>query len=74
MKLSTLVHHVHGYKMVPNIFQFLPRDLVMVFQSRKKGVKLSLNLERSPLANLKNLRQRFVDLPSFFHSAKTVCV
>ena len=37
MKLGTLVHDVHGYKKVPQIFQFLPRDLVMVFQSRKTG-------------------------------------
>ena len=36
MKLGTLVHHVHGYKTLPQIFSFLPRDLVMVFQSRKK--------------------------------------
>ena len=37
MKLGTLVHHVHGYKMVPQIVQFVPKDLVMVFQSRKTG-------------------------------------
>ena len=47
MKFGTLVHHVHGYKTVPQIFQFLPRDIVMVFQSRKNGVKSSLNFERS---------------------------
>ena len=47
MKLGTLVHHVHGYKRLPQIFQFLSGDLVMVFQSRKNGVKSSLNFERS---------------------------
>ena len=47
MKFGTLVQHALGYKMLPQIFQFLPRDLVMVFQSRKKGVKSSLNFERS---------------------------
>ena len=47
MKLGTLVHHVHGYKTLPQVFEFLPRDLVMVFQSRKNGVKISLNFERS---------------------------
>ena len=47
MKLGTLVHHVHGYKMLPQIFLSLPRDLVIVFQSRKNGVKSSLNFERS---------------------------
>ena len=40
MKLGTLVYHVHGYK-------FLSRDLVMVFQSRKNGVKSSPNFEIS---------------------------
>ena len=48
MKLGTLAHHVHGYKMLPQIFQFLPRDLVMVFQSRKKKRgKIITKLERS---------------------------
>ena len=47
MKLGTLVHHVHGYKPLPEIFQFLPTDLIMVCQSRKNGVKISLNFERS---------------------------
>ena len=47
MKLGTLVHHVNGYQRSPPIFKFLPRDLVMVFQSRKNGVKSSLNFERS---------------------------
>ena len=47
MKLGTLVHHVPGYKILPQIFIFLSRDLVMVFQSRKNGVKSSLNFERS---------------------------
>ena len=42
MKLCTLVHHAHGYKTMP----FLPSYLVMVFQSRKNGLKLSLNFER----------------------------
>ena len=37
MKLGTLVRHVHGYQRLPQILQFLPRDLAMVFQSRKKG-------------------------------------
>ena len=46
MKLGTLVHHVYGYKTLPQIFSFLPRDLVMVFQSGKNGVKSSLNFER----------------------------
>ena len=47
MKFGTLVQHALGYKTLPQIFSFLSRDLVMVFQSRKKGVKLSLNFERS---------------------------
>ena len=76
MKLGTLVHHVYGYKTLPQIFNFLPRDLVMVFHSRKSGVKSSLNFEKSkvPRQKLKNLRQHFVDLSFFFHSVKTVCV
>ena len=37
MKLGTLVHNVYGYTTLPQIFYFLPRDLVMVFQSRKRG-------------------------------------
>ena len=47
MKLGTLVHDVPGYKILPRSFKFLPRNLVMVFQSRKNGVKSSLNFERS---------------------------
>ena len=47
MKLGTLVYHVHGSKILPQIFKCLLRDLVMVFQSRKNGVKISLNFERS---------------------------
>ena len=44
-ELGTHVYCVDGYKTLPRIFQFLPRDLVMVFsQSKKKnGVKSSLN-------------------------------
>ena len=34
-------------KRLPQIFSFLSRDLVMVFQSRKNGVKSSVNFERS---------------------------
>ena len=37
MKLGTLVHHVYGYTQPPQKFQFWPRDLVMVFHSRKRG-------------------------------------
>ena len=33
MKLGLLVDHVHGYKKLPQIFKYLSRDLVMVFQS-----------------------------------------
>ena len=40
MKLGTLVHHVHGYKKMPQIFNFC-LGIVMV------GVKSSLNFERS---------------------------
>ena len=43
MKFGTLVQHALGYKMLPQMFYFLPRDLVMVV----KGVKSSLNFERS---------------------------
>ena len=43
MNFGTLAHHVHGYKTTPQ--SFLPRDLVIVFQSRKNGVKSSLNLK-----------------------------
>ena len=39
MKFGTLVKHAPGSKNLPRIFLFLPRDLVMVFQSRKNGVK-----------------------------------
>ena len=77
MKFGTLVQHAPGYKMLPQIFYFLPRDLVMVFQSRKNGVKSSLNFERSylsPKAKIKKSEATFVDQPFFFHSAKTVCV
>ena len=44
MKFGTLVQHAPGYKMLPQIFKFLPRDLVMVFQSRKKGGKIVTKL------------------------------
>ena len=37
MKPGTFVHHVHGYKLLPQIFKFVPRDLVMVFQIEKTG-------------------------------------
>ena len=37
MKLGTLVHHVSGYKSLPQMFYFVLRDLVMVFQRRKNG-------------------------------------
>ena len=77
MKLGTLVHHVPGYKTLTQIFLILPGDLVMVFQSRKNAVKSSRNFERSYLVarhKLKNLRQHFVDLPFFLHSAKTISV
>ena len=47
MKLGTLVDHAHGYQSLPQIFSFLPMDLVMVFQNRKYVVKSSLNFERS---------------------------
>ena len=50
----------------------------MDFQSPKKtGVKSSLSFERSQLspgAKLKKSEAAFVDLPFFFHSAKTVYV
>ena len=36
MKLGALVHHVPGYQNLPQSVLFLPRDLVMVFQSKKK--------------------------------------
>ena len=41
MKFGTLVQHASGYKTLPQFFKFLPRDLVMVFQSRRNGVKSS---------------------------------
>ena len=37
MKFGTLVHHVDDYEVLPQIFYFLPRVLVMVFQSQKMG-------------------------------------
>ena len=43
MKRGTLVHHVLGYKTLSQIFKFISRDVVMVFQSRKNGGKSSLN-------------------------------
>ena len=36
MKFGTLVQHAPDYKTWPQIFNF-PRDLIMVFQSRKTG-------------------------------------
>ena len=47
MKFGALVQHAPGYKTLPQIFNFLPRDFVMVFESGKNGVKSSLNFERS---------------------------
>ena len=45
MKFGTLVQHALGYKTVASDFlHFCTTDLVMVFQSRKKGVKSSLTL------------------------------
>ena len=44
MKFGTLVQHALGYKPLPQIFLFLPRDLVMVFQIRKKGGKIVTKL------------------------------
>ena len=47
---------------LPQLFQILPRDLVMVFQSRKNGVKSSLNFERfllCPWAKIKNFEAWF---------------
>ena len=46
----------------------------MVFQVRKNGVNSSLNLKDhnlSPKAKIKNSETNFVDLPFYFHSAKT---
>ena len=37
MKLGALVHYAHGYKILPQTFKVLPKDLVMVFRSRKRG-------------------------------------
>ena len=57
MKFGTLVQHAPGYKMLSQIFNVLPRDLVMVFQNQQNGVKSSLNFERSylsPQAKIKN--------------------
>ena len=77
MNFGTLVHHAYvpGYTTLPQIFKILPRDLVMVFRSRKNGVQSLLNFERSllsPLAKIKKLRQYFVELPVVVHFAKTV--
>ena len=47
MKFGTRVQHAPGYKGLPQSFYVLPRDLVMVFQNRKNGVKSSLNFQRS---------------------------
>ena len=52
-------------KSLPRIFEFLPRALVMIFQSWKIGKKMkdhNLVLRQK----LKVLSQRFVDLPFFF--------
>ena len=37
MKLGTLVNHVHGYKIMPQILSFLPSDLDIVFQIQRTG-------------------------------------
>ena len=74
MKFGTRVQYApQYYKTGPQIFKFLPRDLVMVFQSRKRG-KIITKHTLVHMQNLKTLRQVFVDLPFFFHSAKTVFV
>ena len=48
----------------------------MVFQSRKNGVKSPLHIERSQLSPQAKIKksEAVVDLPFFFHSAKTVSV
>ena len=47
MKLGALVQHAAGYKTLPHSFDLLPRDLYMVFHSRKNWLISSLNFERS---------------------------
>ena len=63
MKFGTLVQHALGYKALPQIFLIFALGLSYGLSKSKKGVKSS-----------KYLRQRFVDQPFFFHSAKTVSV
>ena len=47
IKFGTLLQHALWLQNVASDFSILPRDLVMVFQSRKNGVTSSLNFERS---------------------------
>ena len=49
MKCGTPVHHAHGYKIEPQIYYSLSRDLVW-FSKLKNGVKSSLNFERAQLS------------------------
>ena len=44
MKFGTPVQHAPGYKGLPQIFYFLPRDLVMVFSKSKKRGKIITKL------------------------------
>ena len=44
MKFGTLVQHALGYKMLPQIFEFLPGDLVYGLSKSKKGGKIVTKL------------------------------
>ena len=79
MKLCTLVHHAHGYKTLSQIFinfaQGLSYSLSKSKQQGKNIIKLWKIKTKSWNKFLKKYpRQRFVDLPFFFHSAKTFFV
>ena len=74
MKLGTLVHHVYGYKTLPQFFLIFAQGLSYGLSKSKNGVKSSLNLKIIIKSLGKKSEAIFVDLPFFFHSAKTVCV
>ena len=71
MKLGTLVHHVHGYKTLPQIFNIFYGLSYGLSKSKKRG-KIITKL--SHRAKIKKSEATFVILPFLFHSGKTVCV
>ena len=60
MRLGTLIHHAHGCNCVPRIFfLFLPRDLVMFFQSRKNVGKFISQFGKNEWDNIHKFEAKF---------------